>query len=52
MHDIADVKIKNPVILILHSKDSLNVILQLDISNSILLEGGLTLLRLVHIIVC
>ena len=52
MHDIADVEIENPVILILHSKDSLNVILQLDISDFILLKRGLTLLLLIHIIVC
>ena len=52
MHDITNVKVKNPIILVLHTEDRLYVILELHVANFVLLKRSLTLfLALINIVV-
>ena len=52
MHDVADIQIEDPIILILDSKDCLDVVLQLDVTRLTLLQRGLPLfLPLVNVVV-
>ena len=39
MHDIADVKIEDPIILVFHSENSFHVVLQFDVACLTLLKS-------------
>ena len=52
MHDITNVKVKDPIILVFHTKNRLDVILELHVANFVLLKRSLTLLlTLINIVI-
>ena len=51
MHDISNVQVKDPVVLVLHTKNGLDVILQFHVACLTLLNSFLSL-AFVYVVVC